>query len=331
MPETITFILPALFEARFNSLVEQVASANTSKANLSKAKKRPSMALQGWLSEQYNLPESYHNSASFMAIGHGLTEALTTEKHYWLRADPIMLTVGHNGLFCRGNRVLNVTDDERQSLQELINPHFAEDKLTFILFDSSKGYLKTPTEPTTTFTPLKKLIGSEISNALPSGDNAPFWHGVLTDIQMLLHNCEVNQRRKERGEPEISGLWLWAESELSAKGTDNYSDTDCKLYTDDAALSGVLGKAVNLNEIGTHFDCLQSNNKHIRIYSTELQDASSQDDQHGWLALYQYWFENWIQPAIKAVNKKNCQQLELITDDGFCYRYNTLSRWCFWR
>lgn len=331
MTETITFILPALFEARFQELVKQSATDNNDIANLSKAKKIPSKELQHWLTEQYNLPEGYQNSARLMATGHGLTKSDSSDKQYWLRADPIMLTVGHNGLFCRGNRVLNVTDDEKQLLQDLINSHFEEDQLSFILFDFRRGYLKTPTKPNTSFTPLGEMIGSEITNALPMGNKEQFWHGVLTDIQMLLHNCEVNLKRKERGEPEISGLWVWAESELSAHEVNNNQHRKEILYTDEAAFSGALGQSVNLDEAGTHFDRLQTKDKHIRIYSTELQDASSQNDQQGWLTLYQYWIENWIQPAIKAVNNKQCQQLELITDDGFCYRYNALSRWCLWR
>ncbi|MCP4274614.1 MAG: hypothetical protein GY781_22035 [Gammaproteobacteria bacterium] len=331
MPETISFLLPSLYEARFQSATQEIAKGRTNKSGLSRAKKKSFSALQQWLIKQYNLPENYQNSAYFMTIGHGLTEPSKTTRNYWLRADPIMLMVGHNGLFCRGNRVLNVTRDERQSLQILVNEYFAGEELELLLFDSRQGYLKTHTKPASLFTPLAEVIGSEISNALPIGDDAVFWHGVLTDLQMLLHNCEVNIKRQERGEPAINGLWLWAESELVTVGKKNTDASKYTLYTDDPALSGALGKKINLQEIGTHYDALQTNDKHIQIYTTELLDTSSQDDQQSWLEHYQYWFDNWILPAVKAVNKGECRQLELITDDGFCYQYNALSHWCFWR
>jgi len=330
MPETITFLLPSFNEARYQSAVEEIINTNNSKVNLSRAKKIPFLTARQWLIEQYNLAENYHNSARFMAIGHGLTEPSIKETGYWLRADPIMLTVGHNGLFCRGNRVLNVSQDERQSLQELINQYFARDELELIFVNSTQGYLKTATKPTSTFTPLTEVIGNEISNALPGGEQVAHWHGVLTDLQMLLHNCEVNVKRQENGEQAISGLWLWAESDLTTFSKEDHNSKH-KLYTDEPALSGALGKQVNLQEIGKYFEKLPTNSKHIRIYSAELQDACSQDDQQSWLELHQYWYNNWIIPAMKAVDKRDCALVELITDDGFSYQYNTHSRWCFWR
>ncbi|MCP4088981.1 MAG: hypothetical protein GY746_04225 [Gammaproteobacteria bacterium] len=118
---------------------------------------------------------------------------------------------------------------------------------------------------------------------------------------------------------------------MATVGKENMNASQYKLYTNDPALSGALGKKINLQEMGSHYDALQTNDKHIQIYSTELHDASLQDDQQSWLEHYQYWFDNWILPAVKAINKGDCRQLELITDDGLCYQYNALSRWCFWR
>ncbi len=286
MPETLAFLLPSLYEARFQSAADEIVKSGTNKSSLSRltrAKKIPFSTLQQWLIEQYNLPENYQNSAYFMTIGHGITEPSKAAINYWLRADPIMLTAGHNGLFCRGNRVLNVTRDERQAIQSLVNGHFAGKELELILFDSRQGYLKTCTKPLSHFTPLEEVIGSEISNALPSGDEAAFWHGVLTDFQMLLHNCEVNIKRQESGQPTINGLWLWAASELVTVGKENTDASMYKLYTDAPALSGALGKKNNLQEIGSHYDALQNNDNHIQMDSTALVEASSPNQQQCWL------------------------------------------------
>ncbi len=103
------------------------------------------------------------------------------------------------------------------------------------------------------------------------------------------------------------------------------------LYTDDPALSGALGRGINLSELGTHFNSLQVKEKHISIFVAEIQEACSQNDQESWLELYLHWVNNWLLPAIDAVDKKNCSQVKLITDDGFCYQYNSFSKWCFWR
>jgi len=332
MPDTITFVLPGLFEPRFQNLVNENDLTNSKQLSsfISKSKKQPFQTIQQWLTELYNLPDNYQNSASLMAQAQGLTTHNEKEQIYWLRADPVMLTVGHNGLFCRGNRVLQLTDNERDSLQLLVNEYFYEQSIEMILPDSKHGYIKSAVKPLSTFTSMDDAIGNEISQLLPSGEDAAFWHGVLTDLQMLLHNCEVNQKRQSKGLPTISGFWLWAEAELIEKDFCIHN-VEQELYTDDPALSGFLGCKVNLHELGVDFNDLHIGNKPITVFVSELQQVCSQNDEQGWLQLYQHWVNNWLLLAVDAVNKKNCKAVRLITDDGFCYQYNSLSQWCFWR
>ncbi len=254
----------------------------------------------------------------------------TQERDFWLRADPVMLTVGHNGLFCRGNRTLQIDGHERDSLQTLINNHFQKQGLEIILTETGQGYLKSAVKPKSIFTPLDEVMGSEISLRLPTGEDAAFWHGILTDLQMLLHNCEVNRKRQSRGLPVISGFWLWAESDSVAEA-EYMNELDHKLYTDELTLSGLMGSEVNLPELGGHFNDLPVGEKPIHIYVSEFQQLCSQNDEQGWLKHYNYWLDDWLIPAIEAVNKKQCKAIKLITDDGYSYHYNSLSRWCFWR
>jgi hypothetical protein len=44
---------------------------------------------------------------------------------------------------------------------------------------------------------------------LPAGDSADTYHQLLGEVQMVLHEHEINQRRARSGIPEINSLWLW--------------------------------------------------------------------------------------------------------------------------
>jgi len=269
MLKTVTFILPGLFEERCQQYLGGIQSSGKKPlaAFLGKSKKRPLMPVKQWLIQQYNLPDNVNNSASLMALAKGLTTLKTDDKEYWLRADPIMLTVGHNGLFCRGNRVLALSEEERTALQSIVNNHYSEQSIELILCDAKQGFVKLIRKPESSFTPLSGVIGNEISQSLPVGSDAAYWHGVLTDLQMLLHNCDVNLQRQEKGLPTINGLWLWAEDDVSPDEIVQ-GNHEVNIYTDDLSLSGALGREVNLHCLGDNFNNLSS--KEESIYSTEM-------------------------------------------------------------
>ena len=48
---------------------------------------------------------------------------------------------------------------------------------------------------------------------LPSGPLAGGFHRLQSEVQMLLHEHEVNRRRADRGAPIINSLWIWGGGE----------------------------------------------------------------------------------------------------------------------
>jgi len=332
MSNSITFILPTLFDAHSQKFLDSQALSSMQQltAQLAKSNKQSIGNLQQWLSNQYRLPADYANSAYLMAQAQGLTTADDDINCHWLRADPVMLTVTHNGIYCRGNRVLNITLKERNSLESIVNDYFKERSIELILCTSNQGYLKYIGNAGCQFMPLADVMGQDISQRLPSGDNATFWHQMLTDLQMLLHNCDVNQQRMNEGQPTISGFWLWAEAEYSNE-TARQPLQQSKIYSDDPALSGALDLPITVQQLESLFESSKFNNRAITIDVSEFNEAHSQSDAEGWLVLYKRWVFNWLLPALEAVNNSQLQHVSLLAGDGYCYQYNEFSRYCFWR
>ena len=44
---------------------------------------------------------------------------------------------------------------------------------------------------------------------LPSGDDTATYRNLLGEIEMALHEHEVNLRRVEQGQQAVNSLWLW--------------------------------------------------------------------------------------------------------------------------
>jgi len=177
----ITFILPSLFEHHcYNYLDDDKRSVMQRLTGyLARSNKQTIAPLHQWLCSHYQLDEQYHNSAHLMVQGAELDIADATVKKYWLRADPVMLTATHNGILCRGNRLLNLTKPERESLQLLINDYLKEQSMQLILSNSHQGYLTFSEQRDCQFTPLAEVIGQDITHRLPTGDNDAFWHRLI--------------------------------------------------------------------------------------------------------------------------------------------------------
>ncbi len=331
MTRTITFILPDLFNQHCLSFLDETGSAvmQQLKKLLSKSQKQPINELQTWLCNKYNLPDDYDNSAYLMALAEGIASTKDNEASLWLRADPVMLSATHNGIVCRGNRVLDLTSEERDSLKSLINDYFIESSIVLEFSNSRQGFIKYQKNTGCEFTPLCDVVGQDISHRLPTGENMVFWNGLLTELQMLLHNCDVNRQRMDKGKPTISGLWLWGQTQCPNLPKPN--SVAQTLYTDDSSLSGALDKPTNIQQLASNFEISSLSDADITIYVSEIQEAYSQNDLEGWQRLYQQWVENWLIPAIESIDNNNLSEIVLITNDGFSYRYNSLSSWCFWR
>lgn len=78
-------------------------------------------------------------------------------------------------------------------------------------------------------------VGRNLRELLPAGRDAAQVRGVINELQMLLHEHPVNERRAARGAPAVNSLWLWGfgaahEPRASALGV---------LLTDDDWLAGL--------------------------------------------------------------------------------------------
>lgn len=332
--QTITFILPRLFNPHCREFHDDQSFSAIEKLIqlLVKSKKTASGDLHHWLAEQFNLPENYQNCAGLMAKTEGLNLSDSGEKRYWLRADPVMLMATHNGILCRGNRLLNLSASERASIESLVNDYLQQLSSKLILVNSSEGYFSINESPDCQFTPLLEVMGQDISRRLPVGNKATYWHQLITDLQMLLHRSDVNKQRISEGLPVISGIWFWAEAEPSAEETrlGNPVPLPSTLFTDHKAILGVNEQFNNLQQLTDQFERSEYGQNSC-IYVSEFEDALLQNDQEYWLELFQRWVVHGLLPAMESVKQRKLGSVQLLVGDGYHYQYGSLSNWCFWR
>ncbi len=56
--------------------------------------------------------------------------------------------------------------------------------------------------------PLKKVMHQEMSPYLPCGKKAGEWKRWMTEVQMLLHQDPLNQKRESLNQKTVNWLWI---------------------------------------------------------------------------------------------------------------------------
>ena len=77
-----------------------------------------------------------------------------------------------------------------------------------------RWYLKPPAIPQIRTAPLPLVVGHNVHDYLPQGNDGKAWCTILNEIQILLHTASINVDREQRGALPINSLWFWGGGKL---------------------------------------------------------------------------------------------------------------------
>ena len=124
-------------------------------------------------------------------------------------ADPIHLETRLHSLRMRSLRSDELPLAELRLLFDYLQMMLGSDaEIAFTRIDHH-GYLRCKDPIATAPMSASVLHGLPPDEYVPSGETAPAYHQLLSELQMTLHEHEVNQQRVAAGQPEINSLWLW--------------------------------------------------------------------------------------------------------------------------
>lgn len=162
---------------------------------------QPAQSLEAALCAAFGLPVQNDLpiaaiSAKFDGLGAGC----------WLRADAVNLRLQRDQMLLSQ---VEVTQAEAQQFCSSLNQYFSGQGMTFYAPHPQRWYVRADTLPKMQTTPLSEVLGCNVRGALPRGEDAPRWHQVFNESQMLLHSHALNEQREARGELPVNSLWLW--------------------------------------------------------------------------------------------------------------------------
>ena len=275
------------------------------------------------------LPVQGLENTVFAALGHSANEELPFAYYRYCLdfgtpplqplacADPVWMRSGIDQVTL--NAELPALDAATATqLQTLLNAHLAEDGLCLVSQHPQRWYLlgtalTGETAPRTV--PLSQALGQSVFALLPQ-HNRRYWHRLLNEIQMLLHDNTHG----------INALWLWGVSDCSQppRVTTRWNSVIGNSVT---AQTVALAANVRYQQATAlaHSDYTSGN--HLVILE-DLSLPALGDNPVTWQAALDVLQAAWFEPALKYARKG---QVILNSADGNEWHCQPPAMWQFWQ
>lgn len=245
------------------------------------------------------------------------------DKQAWyLRCDPVHIRADRDRLllFDAKTALDDLSQTEAEALIKSLNKHFADDNLTFFAPNPQRWYLRLDKQPQVNFTELEQVRGADVHDYMPDGIDKMLWRSYLNEIQMLLHDHEINLYRENNGLLSINSVWFWG----LGSGFVELPNIWHKVWTNDILFTGLaMASQAKVELLPTQVNSILETK-----FDKQLLILDFAPNVDFWQELEQ----NWLAPLIDYIRHENSTSLVLHTEKT-CLRLSAadLAKWWRWR
>ena len=236
----------------------------------------------------------------------------------WIAAaDPVYLEPRLDHLCLHDLSGTDITPNEFRELVEHLQATLAGDNQFGFICLAQHGYLSAENPMPTSTVPAHVVNQKVPSDYLPGGQQAAAYRNLLSEVEMSLHDHDVNQRRIAAGKPPINSLWLWGGGQAPVRATKPLPP----LYCDDPLLLGYWDCANASAGLwpGTMAACLSDSQNSGLVAVTPGNEDSPE------------FLEDCLRQLCAALRQKQVDRLTLLFRDGLRADIVRSQRLRFWR
>ena len=244
---------------------------------------------------------------------------------YWLRADPVHLALQRDKVLALPAGA--ITREEAAAWTAALNAHLAAEGVSLFTPQPQRGYLRTRQPPGILTVPLSQVLGRDIRQHQPQGEQARYWQRLSNEIQMVLHAHPLNAAREARGQLPVNALWLWGAGQAAATGC------DWTRVESDWPLAELLAHSA-----GRPFSAWSGrwvpDSGRQWLFFGGLQHSLWQGDRESWRTALQQFEQGYARPLLSALRRGQLRQLELellTAEASLRYELTPLRVWQIWR
>ncbi len=239
---------------------------------------------------------------------------------YWLRLDPVTLWADLARVVLAGCGFADLTEQERNEIENTVRSVLLQEGIALHADHPERWTIALEQPLPFSFSPPEDAMGMDVADVLPDHPAALYWRRLLNEIQMALHACPVNVRRRQHGRVEINSVWFWGGGRMPAAAAGKAFHS---VYADHPVTRGLA----LLHGCAPH----------------ELSAAETADFTHDGDNI----LLDWSRPATHPVMDLECLEriagqllgrvkiqgvsLQLHTGGGAGWRFDRRCRWRWWR
>lgn len=189
----------------------------------------------------------------------------------WIAAaDPVYLEPRLDHLCLHALQRAGIPASDLRPLFDHLQSTLASDKCFGFARLGQYGYLRAEAGISTASVPAYVVDQREPGEFLPSGEHTVSHRNILSEIEMALHEHEVNERRLAEGKPPVNSLWLWGGGLAPEKVTRPQPPA----FTDDPLLLGYWESATAVADLwpGNFEACAEASLHGFVAVTPELDD-----------------------------------------------------------
>jgi hypothetical protein len=326
---SITLYIPGLFGPDIAIHPDDLPSLTALNSFLTKGEAKPveHVSASYTLCELFGL--SSENGDHPVAAISRLSDDNQHPEGLWLRADPVHVSADRDGLILIDNNRFVLNQRDALALAADINLLFEPYGITVEVPVSTRWYLRVKENYNIKTVPVDSIVGKDILPFMPTGDDRINVIQLMNDIQMTLHNSDVNKRRQEEKQLPINSVWFWGYGELPKIIERHWSF----VVSDEILAKGLsMVAATPFEEFPDSYNEIKDKGKSYNglIVLNSFQKFSYYHDLEGWLEALLSVESNWFEPLQTAIKKKNLDQLTIRTDIN-SITINKNSRYKVWK
>ncbi len=292
---------------------------------------RPTLECGEWLCRAFGVAKQHDWPVAALTLK---ADGVDPGHDYWLRADPVRLSVDRGQLAMAGS-VADLTAAEARELVAVLNGYFSDSGLSIHAPTPQRWYLRSARAPALVTTPLAHVMHRDLNRHLPRGDDALEWHRVINEAQMVLHSHAVNAAREERGAATVNSLWLWGGGNLPAVTRPHFE----AVWSNDG-LARALAAAADMPHdalpagCAAWLDATHARDSHYLLVYGRLGDALLTHGPAAWREEIALFDRSWLSPLLDAVRSQTVASIALVADSQTNLLEAKLSArglWRFWR
>jgi hypothetical protein len=162
--------------------------------------------------------------------------ASAANDYYWLRVDPVSMWADMARVFMTSYGFADLDAYERNEIEICIRDVLREEGIDLHAEHPERWCIALSRPLEFCFTPLEEALGMNVAEALPDHPEARYWRRILNEIQVALHNCPVNVRRRAGGKPQVNSVWFWGGGFIPEAAPHDLMDT---VFSDNAVSRGL--------------------------------------------------------------------------------------------